>query len=465
MHTGETKTEGGRVGEKASYSLSDSLASLGLRMGRMKTGTPARFSLKSIDLSKTVEQPGDVPIQPFSFRTERIERRQIPCYITHTTQAAHEIIARNVERSPMFNGQILSTGPRYCPSIEDKVFRFRDKDTHNIFLEPEGFESDIVYPNGISTSLPADVQEEFVRQIPGLEKVEFLRYGYAVEYDHIDPTELDHTLAPKSLKGIFFAGQVNGTSGYEEAGAQGLIAGINAACRVLGREPVVLTRDTSYIAVMIDDLVSLGVTEPYRMFTSRAEYRLQLREDNADVRLTPLARELGLLPEAQWRRFNERVEAVEKERKRLEKTAIKPNPETNAWLRELGSSEILDSLKLAELIRRPEISYSSIAARFPAESELLEREQRRLETELKYSGYLARQQEEVERLRRMENVCIPAGFSYKALNNLSIEVREKLERVRPATLGQASRISGVTPAALNLIAIYLKKAEGQQLSL
>jgi tRNA uridine 5-carboxymethylaminomethyl modification enzyme len=457
MHTGEEKTIGGRVGEKASYSLSDSLASLGLRMGRMKTGTPPRFSLKSIDLSKTIEQPGDVPIRPFSFRTDKIERRQIPCYITNTSKTAHEIIASNVERSPMFNGQIQSRGPRYCPSIEDKVFRFRDKLSHNIFLEPEGYESDLVYPNGISTSLPADVQERFVREIPGLKDVVFLRYGYAVEYDHIDPTELDHTLSPKSLKGVFFAGQVNGTSGYEEAAAQGQIAGINAALRVQDKPPFVLTRDTAYIAVMIDDLVSLGVSEPYRMFTSRAEYRLQLREDNADVRLTPLARELGLVSESAWENFSERQLRVERERKRFQKSAIKPNVETNAWLKNLGSAEILDSLRYEDLLRRPEISYSQIAERFPSEESLTEREIERLETELKFSGYLERQGEEVERLKRMENVCIPAGFSYSALKNLSIEVREKLETIRPATLGQASRISGVTPAALSLLAVFLRK--------
>ena len=457
MHTGETKSEGGRVGEKASYKLSDSLASLGLRMGRMKTGTPARFSLKSIDLSKTTEQPGDFPILPFSFRTDKIERNQIPCYITTTTKAAHDIIAANVERSPMFNGQISSLGPRYCPSIEDKVFRFKDKPTHNIFLEPEGFTSDIVYPNGISTSLPADVQEMFVREIPGLRDVKFLKYGYAVEYDHVDPTELDHTLKPKSLKGICFAGQINGTSGYEEAGAQGLIAGINAACRVLERDPVILTRDSSYIAVMVDDLVSLGVSEPYRMFTSRAEYRLHLREDNADARLTPLARELGLVSEESWRRFSESQERIEGERKRFRKTSIKPTLASNQWLESKGSSKILDSVPLAELIRRPELDYKMLFKLFPGEIELSGREESRLQTELKFSGYLVRQEEEIQRMKRMEDVCIPYGFSYSLLKTLSIEVREKLQSVQPGTLGQASRISGVTPAALSLLAVYLRK--------
>lgn len=457
MHTGEEKTAGGRVGEKASYSLSDSLTSLGLRMGRMKTGTPPRFSLKSIDLSQTTEQPGDTPIRPFSFRTDKIERRQISCYITNTSGAAHEIIAQNVERSPMFNGQIQSRGPRYCPSIEDKIFRFRDKESHNIFLEPEGYESDIVYPNGISTSLPADVQESFVREIPGLRDVVFLKYGYAVEYDHVDPTELDHTLAPKSLKGIFFAGQVNGTSGYEEAGAQGLIAGINAALRAHGKPPFILTRDTAYIAVMIDDLVSLGVSEPYRMFTSRAEYRLHLREDNADVRLTPLARKLGLVTDDEWRKFEERCERVERERTRFKREAAKPTVETNTWLRELGSAELFDAMKLGELIRRPELSYDQLVTRYPGEEQLSTRESERLETELKFAGYLERQEEEIQRLKRMENVCIPDGFQYSALKNLSIEVREKLETVRPRTLGQASRISGVTPAAVSLIAVYLRK--------
>ena len=457
MHTGEERSPGGRVGEKASYKLSDSIASLGLRMGRMKTGTPARFSLRSIDLSKTTEQPGDYPIVPFSFRTDKIERKQISCYITHTTPEAHDIIASNVARSPMFNGQITSHGPRYCPSIEDKVFRFKDKPTHNIFLEPEGFTSDIVYPNGISTSLPADVQEAFVRKIPGLEDVVFLRYGYAVEYDHIDPTELDHTLKPKSLEGISFAGQINGTSGYEEAAAQGLIAGINAACRVLERDPVILTRDSSYIAVMIDDLVSLGVSEPYRMFTSRAEYRLHLREDNANVRLTPLARKLGLVPDADWRQFCQSEERIEKERLRLQKTTVKPNADGNSWLKELGSAQIYDSIPLAELIRRPELNYDRLLGRYPAESHLTDREKGRLETELKFAGYLTRQTEEIERMKRMEDVSIPYGFSYSALKTLSVEVREKLQTVQPRTLGQAARISGVTPAALSILAVYLRK--------
>ena len=459
MHTGAEKTVGGRVGERAASQLSRAILGLGLRMGRMKTGTPARLSKRSIDFSKTALQPGDDPILPFSFRTKEIRRPQVPCWITHTTAQTHEVIAANVARSPLFNGQIQSRGPRYCPSIEDKIYRFRDKETHHIFLEPEGYESDLVYPNGVSTSLPADVQTAFLRTIPGLEKVEVVRYGYAVEYDHIDPTELDARLAPKSIRGLFFAGQVNGTSGYEEAGAQGMVAGINAALEVQDREPFIVRREQSYIGVMVDDLTTLGVAEPYRMFTSRAEYRLHLREDNADARLTPLARKFGLVSDDEWRVFELRQNRIEKERMRLNATHLKPNAETNDWLRGQGSAEAVDSLSLAELIRRPEISYRAIAAKCPAPECLDWREQQRLETELKFEGYLRRQEQDIARLARMESVSIPDDFVYSELRCLSIEVRERLTEARPQTLGKAARISGVTPAAVSLIAIELRKRD------
>lgn len=458
MHTGEEQVEGGRVGEKSAYSLSDSIKELGLRMGRMKTGTPARLRLSSIDFSKTVEQPGDTPIRPFSFRSGPIERKQISCWITNTTKQTHEIIASSFERSPLFNGQIESTGPRYCPSIEDKVYRFAERESHNIFLEPEGFDSDIVYPNGVSTSLPKDVQEAFLRSIPGLENVEILQYGYAVEYDHIDPTELDLTLKPKNFEGLYCAGQINGTSGYEEAGAQGIIAGINAAQSIAGKDPVIIRRDQGYIGVMIDDLTTLGVIEPYRMFTSRAEYRLQVREDNADARLTPIARELGLVSDEEWKIFEDRQARIARERHRLEHTFAKPNEETNAWLASQNSAPLLDGMSYATLLKRPEIQYRALLEHFGSgEEELNLPEGERLETEIKFDGYLKRQEQDIQRVRRMEHVTIPEKFSYQGIKGLSVEVRERLSCVRPSTLGQASRISGVTPAAVSLIAIYLKR--------
>ncbi|MCC6953875.1 MAG: tRNA uridine-5-carboxymethylaminomethyl(34) synthesis enzyme MnmG [Deltaproteobacteria bacterium] len=458
MHTGTEQTPGGRVDDQAAYPLSDSLRSLGLRMGRMKTGTPPRLIRSTIDFSKLVEQPGDTPIVPFSFRTKKIERPQISCWITETNAHTHDIIAANVERSPMFNGQIESGGPRYCPSIEDKVFRFRDKTSHNIFLEPEGFESDVVYPNGISTSLPADVQESFVRSIPGLEGVQFLKFGYAVEYDHIDPTELDARLAPRAVQGIFFAGQINGTSGYEEAGAQGLLAGINAAQEALGREAVTFRREESYIGVMVDDLISRGVSEPYRMFTSRAEYRLHLREDNADSRLTPTARRLGLVDDAAFALIEARWNRMTQEKLRFENTVAKPFPEVNAWLGSVDSAALSDAVRLSELIRRPELGYEQIVSHFGAAAEPLdERDWKVVETELKFAGYLRRQEEDIARVRRMEDVLIPEAIPYSEMNSLSVEVRETLSRHRPRTLGQASRLSGVTPAALSLLSIYLRK--------
>jgi tRNA uridine 5-carboxymethylaminomethyl modification enzyme len=457
MHTGEEKTEGGRIGEKASYSLCDSIKSLGLRMGRLKTGTPPRIRLSSINFDLCEEQPGEEPAKPFSFRTKAINRKQIPCWITQTNERTHEIIRNNLERSPMFNGQIESGGPRYCPSIEDKIFRFSDKSSHNIFLEPEGYDSDIVYPNGISTSLPLDVQLDLVRSIKGLEESEILVPGYAVEYDHVDPTELDASFKVKTFDGLFLAGQINGTSGYEEAAAQGILAGINAALSIRDKDPFIIRRDQGYIGVLADDLSTLGVEEPYRMFTSRAEYRLHLREDNADIRLTPFARELGLVPDEDWRLFEERRERIEKEKKRLNTTFVKPVQEHNEWMESLGTALLSDAASLGTILKRPEIDYNSICEKFPPEKGLGTQEKTSVEVEVKFEGYLKRQLEDISRLKKMEESRIPFDFDYKGITGLSIEVSERLSKVRPGTLGQASRISGITPAAISLLAVHLRK--------
>ncbi len=441
IHIGLNHFPAGRAGEFPSVGLSESLSELGFPIGRLKTGTPPRIDAKSIDFKHLKPQPGDNPPPPFSFSTEKITNRQLPCYITYTNEKTHEIILGSLDRSPLYSGKIKGVGPRYCPSIEDKVVRFADKERHQVFLEPEGYDTAEYYANGISTSLPADVQTALVRTIEGLENAELMRPGYAIEYDYVPPTELLPSLMTKRVEGLFHAGQINGTSGYEEAAGQGLLAGINAAHFVKGLEPLVLGRDEAYIGVMIDDLVTKGVDEPFRMFTSRAEYRLLLREDNADIRLMEKGFTLGLVSDEVYRKFLKRREQTERELARLE-----------------GTSGELDGAKvpLKEMLKRPEIAYSQLLEKYPAAEALDPAAAEQVEILVKYEGYIKRQAGEVERLKRYDEKLIPRGFDY-SLPGLSREVREKLARVGPQSVGQAGRIPGITPAAVAIILVALEK--------
>ena len=465
MHTGESKTSGGRNGDNASNFLSDSLKELGLPLGRLKTGTPARLRKSSIDFSQLDEQPGDAVPKPFSILTKSIDRPQISCWLTTTNEAMHELIRSNRERSPIFNGQIASGGPRYCPSIEDKVFRFADKSSHNIFLEPEGYTSDIVYPNGISTSLPKEVQEQFIRMMKGLGNVEILQHGYAVEYDYVDPRSLAPTLEVKGIEGLFLAGQINGTSGYEEAAAQGILAGINAAAKIKNIEPLIVSRGVGYLGVMVDDLTSLGVDEPYRMFTSRAEYRLLLREDNACERMLGAAKYYGLLSQHQTKVTEDRINEVQKSKNYIETTRVKPTQNVNAWLKNRGSAELKDAATLAQILRRSEFSMEDLQAvhqaAFDCELVLPEDLSSVIEVEIKFEGYLKRQEVEVEKLKHIENEIIPLDFDYNNVNGLRVEAREKLNKYRPYSLGQAMKIPGITPSVMGLLAVYVKKFRGE----
>ncbi len=457
VHIGLKNFPSGRLGDLPSENLSYSLKRLGFVLGRLKTGTCARLDGKTIDFSGLQRQHGDLPPKPFSFSKKEIKLPQVPCYITYTNPKTHEIIRSGLDRSPLFCGVIKGIGPRYCPSIEDKVVRFSDKDRHQIFLEPVGLDTVEIYPNGLSTSLPMDIQIKMLHSVPGLERVRIIRPGYAIEYDYADPIQLQPSLETKLVENLFFAGQINGTSGYEEAAAQGLMAGINASLKIRKLPPFILGRDEAYIGVLIDDLVTKGTKEPYRMFTSRAEYRLLLREDNADLRLREKGRTVGLVNDEDYSLFLKKKDLIANTLERLEKTIIYPTAGINERLRELGSSSLKNPVSLAEILRRPEISFTDLKYLqeddFPIESEVAEE----VEIQTKYNGYIKRQQEQVNKFLKLERMPIPRDLDFQEIPGLTAEVREKLEKVKPLSLGQASRISGVTPAAISILMIYLRK--------
>jgi len=457
IHIGLDHFSAGRMGDPASFGLSESLRRLGFRMGRLKTGTTPRLDRESIDFSRLTPQYGDEPPTPFSFSTERIETEQVPCYITYTNLATHEIIRGGLDRSPLYCGIIKGVGPRYCPSIEDKVVRFADKERHPIFLEPDGRDTNEIYPNGISTSLPLDIQTRMLRSIKGLEEVEILRPGYAIEYDFVDPTELKPSLETKKIRGLFHAGQINGTSGYEEAGAQGLMAGINASLYLQGRESLILRRSDAYIGVLIDDLVTKGTGEPYRMFTSRAEYRLHLREDNADLRLREKGYEAGLVKDEDYRTFLKRKATIEKTLSRISTVRVHPTKENNETLLQLGSVALKKDASLKEVLKRPEIQFRHLFGFDRDLDRLPESVKEQVEIQVKYEGYMKRQMEIIEKFKRLEELNFPDEFDFSSVIGLTTEVMEKLKKVRPHSLGQASRISGVTPAAISILMVNLKR--------
>ncbi|MHB8882986.1 MAG: tRNA uridine-5-carboxymethylaminomethyl(34) synthesis enzyme MnmG [Thermodesulfovibrionales bacterium] len=456
IHVGHESHQAGRAGEFPSVGLSNCLAGLGLKLGRLKTGTPPRLDAKTIDFSKTEPQYGDDPPVPFSHSTERIKNPQLPCYITYTNQETHRIIRENITRSAMYSGKITGIGPRYCPSIEDKVVRFAERERHQVFLEPEGLQTNEYYANGISTSLPFDVQVELVRTIPGLEQAEIMRPAYAIEYDFVFPTQLSHSLETKSITGLFLAGQINGTSGYEEAAAQGLMAGINAGQKLQGNEPLVLGRHEAYTGVLIDDLVTKGTEEPYRMFTSRAEYRLLLRHDNADLRLIQKGYDIGLLDAGIHRSFLDKKRAIELETERLRSTRIKPEA-INEVLKGLGTTPVSEAVTLVNLLKRPEVTYAVIREAMPPEHPLAEEVEKQVEIQVKYEGYITRQLEAAEKLAKLDDRKIPDDIDYRTLPGISKEILCKLHEVRPSSLGQAGRIPGMTPAALSLIMVASEK--------
>jgi len=458
IHIGDKNYSGGRAGDPPSIALAERLRDLPFRVDRLKTGTPPRIDSRSIDYSELAEQPGDTPLPVFSFTGDASQHpQQVSCHVTHTNERTHDIIREGLHRSPMYSGVIEGIGPRYCPSIEDKVVRFADKASHQIFIEPEGLTTNEVYPNGISTSLPFDMQYEFVRSMKGFENAHITRPGYAIEYDFFDPRDLKASLETKFIRGLFFAGQINGTTGYEEAGAQGLLAAINAARYAQEREAWVPTRDQAYIGVLVDDLVTLGTQEPYRMFTSRAEYRLILREDNADIRLTEKAHEMGLISDEHWRIYSNKCDSVINEQRRLEAMNIHPDSDLGKQFSAKLEKPLTRNYKAADLLRRPEIDYASLTEIIGDGESVSEKVAEQVEIQAKYSGYLERQQEEIEKAKRNEQTVIPNVIDYAKVRGLSAEVQQKLSDHRPETIGQAGRIPGVTPAAISLLMVHLKK--------
>jgi tRNA uridine 5-carboxymethylaminomethyl modification enzyme len=457
IHIGLKNFPAGRMADFPAVGLSECLREMGFRMGRLKTGTTPRLNGRTVDFSKMIPQLGDDPPVPFSFSTKEIRRSQVPCYVTYTNQKTHEVIKSGLDRSPLYSGVIKGIGARYCPSIEDKVVRFADKERHQIFIEPEGIDTKEVYPNGLATSLPLDIQYRMLRSIEGLEEVEIIRPGYGIEYDFVDPTELKPSLETKRIAGLFHAGQINGTSGYEEAAAQGIMAGINASLKLEGKPSLILDRAEAYAGVLIDDLVTKGTNEPYRMFTSRAEYRLFLREDNADLRLREKGYEVGLVPEREYEAFLRKEEAIERLTERVSRWTINPTKANNETLRAIGTSPVRRATTLREILKRPGVSLQNLL-QFDADLSGFEREALdQVEIQVKYEGYLIRQQEQIERFKRLEHLRIPEDMDFQSIIGLSTEVREKLSQLRPISIGQATRISGITPAAISILIVNLKK--------
>ncbi|MEH7084824.1 tRNA uridine-5-carboxymethylaminomethyl(34) synthesis enzyme MnmG [Neobacillus drentensis] len=456
---GDLKYSSGPNNQQPSIKLSEHLEALGFDLVRFKTGTPPRVNSNTIDYSKTEIQPGDDTPRAFSYETTKYITDQLPCWLTYTNEETHQIIDQNLHRSPMFSGMIKGTGPRYCPSIEDKVVRFNDKPRHQIFLEPEGRNTQEVYVQGLSTSLPEDVQQQILKSISGLENVQMMRSGYAIEYDAIVPTQLWPTLETKVVKNLYTAGQINGTSGYEEAAGQGLMAGINAGLNALGRDQLILSRSDAYIGVLIDDLITKGTNEPYRLLTSRAEYRLLLRHDNADLRLTEIGHKIGLIRDDRYEKFLTKKDAIETEKQRLESTFLKPTAEVQEMIRSIGGSELKDGIRASDLLKRPEMSYHQLETIFPSEVALDEEVKEQVEIQLKYDGYITKSLQQVERLKKMEDKKIPENIDYDAVSGLATEARQKLKLVKPLSIAQASRIAGVNPADISILLVYLEQGK------
>ncbi|RKD31377.1 tRNA uridine-5-carboxymethylaminomethyl(34) synthesis enzyme MnmG [Thermohalobacter berrensis] len=457
IYIGEVNFEGGPSGLFPANRLSESLEDLGVKLRRFKTGTPARIHRDSLDFDKMEIQPGDKEIVPFSFMTDKIDKEQVPCWLTYTNENTHKIILDNLSRSPMYKGEIEGVGPRYCPSIEDKVVRFSDKNRHQLFIEPEGLDTCEMYVQGMSTSLPEDVQIKMLRSIPGLENVKIMRTAYAIEYDCLDPTQLKRTLEYKGIDNLFFAGQINGSSGYEEAAAQGIIAGINAALKIKDKEPFILDRSEAYIGVLIDDLVTKGTNEPYRMMTSRAEYRLILRQDNADLRLTEKGYKIGLVDDERYNRLLNKKKLIEEEKKRLKNIKFTPTNETNEFLKKLGTAPLKTPTTLYNLIKRPELSYEGLNDLDKDRPELPKEIKRQVETQIKYEGYIKKQLRQIDQFKKLEGKKLPKDIDYNKIKGLRLEARQKLNEIRPDSLGQASRISGVSPADISVLLVYLEQ--------